>query len=77
MKPYGRWVFGGTGLYSGDGFAHGHWGGGAVPFEPDRLVKILCGIEPTAANDEKRRQFWLIVADQFDKRCSVERKVTK
>lgn len=42
-----------------------------LPFEGDKLVDILSGIEPAAANnsdDEEHTTFWLVVADQFAKR---------
>ncbi|WP_266170294.1 hypothetical protein [Dyella subtropica] len=45
-----------------------------LPYDPDRLVEILCETEPTAANDstdEDHPTFWLIVADQFAKRGIV------
>jgi len=67
----------GTGLYSGDFAMDLRATIGAVarlPFDPDRLVEILCDTEPTAANnpnDEEHTTFWLIVADQFAKRGIV------
>src|SRR5438874_2664477 len=67
----------GSGLYSGDFALDLRATIGAVvrlPFDPDRLVDILCESEPTAANDlqdEEHTTFWLIVADQFAKRGMV------
>jgi len=64
----------GSGLYSGD-FAADLRGAiravARLPFEGDKLVDILSGIEPTAANnpdDEEHTTFWLVLADQFVKR---------
>ena len=52
-----------------------------LPFDPDKLVDVLSGTQPSAANnpnDEEHTTFWLVVADQFAKRdvaCdSVRRK---
>lgn len=67
----------GAGLYSGDFAMDLRTTVGAVarlPFDPDRLVEILCATEPTAANnpgDEEHTTFWLIVADQFARRGIV------
>lgn len=39
-----------------------------LPFEPARLMAILCETEPTAAfdtNNEDHTTFWLVIADQF------------
>jgi hypothetical protein len=50
-----------------------------LPFEPDRLVELLCGIEPAAARhaeDPDHATFWLILADQFTKRGLVSARVT-
>jgi hypothetical protein len=64
----------GTGLYSGDFAMDLRSTISAVsrlPFDPGRLVEILCETEPTAANnrnDEEHTTFWLILADQFAKR---------
>jgi hypothetical protein len=64
----------GTGLYSGDFAMDLRSTIGAVvrlPFDPDRLVDILCETETAAANDpndEEHTTFWLILADQFAKR---------
>lgn len=64
----------GSGLYSGDFAADLRSAIRAVarlPFEGDKLVDILSGIEPTAANnpdDEEHTTFWLVLADQFGKR---------
>jgi hypothetical protein len=64
----------GPGLYSGDFAADLRAAVTAVarlPFEGDRLLEILIGIEPNAAtnqNDEDHTTFWLVVADQFAKR---------
>jgi hypothetical protein len=67
----GAW---GTGLYSGD-FAMDLRGTiGAVarlPFSADRVVDVLCDVEPGAARssvDSDHTVFWLVVADQFAKR---------
>ena len=67
----------GSGLYSGD-FAMDLRSTisalARLPFDPDRLVEILCQTEPAAAinpNDEENTTFWLIVADQFSKRGIV------
>ena len=64
----------GAGLYSGD-FARDLRSAIAaisrLPFGGDRLVEILCEMEPTAANhpdDEEHTTFWLVVADQLEKR---------
>jgi len=67
----GTW---GTGIYAGDMAADLRGTVSALvqlPFEPDRIVEILCETEPTAANDpndEDHTAFWLVVADQFLKR---------
>src|SRR5215467_2913595 len=64
----------GTGLYSGDFALDLRSTVGAVlrlPFDPDKLVDVLSGTEPSAANnlsDEDHTTFWLVVADQFVKR---------
>ena len=75
----GSW---GAGLYSVD-FAADLRGAikavARLPFEPDRLVGILCESEPGAANhpdDEDHTTFWLVVADQFAKRGIVCAAVT-
>lgn len=66
----------GPGLYSGD-FARDLKAAATavarLPFEGDRLLDILVGIEPHAANsrnDEDHTTFWLVVADQFAK-CAI------
>src|SRR5436190_22915382 len=63
-----------AGLYSGD-FALDLRGAisavSRLPFDGDRLVKILCETEPGSADDpddEDHTTFWLIVADQFARR---------
>jgi hypothetical protein len=67
----GSW---GTGLYSSDFALDLRQLIGAVarlPFEPDRLLEILCETEPAAAGqaeDPDHSVFWLTVADQFAKR---------
>jgi hypothetical protein len=75
VKRGGRVTMGvwGTGLYSGD-FARDLRAAVAavarLPFDPDKLVDILCTTEPSAANDpagEDHTTFWLVVADQFAK----------
>jgi hypothetical protein len=41
-----------------------------LPFEPDRLLELLCATESSAANDptdSDHTVFWLTVADQFAK----------
>jgi hypothetical protein len=64
----------GKGLYSGDFALDLRSAVAAVlrlPFDPDKLVDILSGTEPLAANnpnDEDHTTFWLVVADQFAKR---------
>ena len=64
----------GAGLYSGDFAADLRAAVSAVsrlPFEGNRLLEILIGIEPEAANNrsnEDHTTFWLIIADQFAKR---------
>ncbi len=67
----------GVGLYSGD-FAADLRSTIAVvarlPFDPNRIVDILCETEPSAAIDASNEQhttFWLIVADQFVRRGIV------
>jgi len=43
-----------------------------LPFDPDRLVDILCSTEPSTADnssDEDYTTFWLVIADQFAKRA--------
>jgi hypothetical protein len=67
----GSW---GTGLYSSD-FARDLRpliaAVARLPFEPDRLIEILCETEPTAAertDDPDHSIFWLTLADQFAKR---------
>lgn len=64
----------GAGLYSGDFALDLRSTVGAVlrlPFDPDKLVDLLSGTQPSAANnpnDEEHTTFWLVVADQFAKR---------
>jgi len=74
----------GTGLYSGDFALDLRSAVGAVlrlPFDPDILVDVLSGTEPSAASnsrDEDHTTFWLVVADQFAKRgIACERARTK
>src|SRR5438874_7908810 len=63
----------GTDLYSGDFALDLRSTVGAVlrlPFDPDELVDVLSGTQPSAANnpnDEEHTTFWLVVADQFAK----------
>jgi hypothetical protein len=64
----------GTGLYSGD-FAMDLRSTVAallrLPFDPEKIVEIACGVEPSAASDPKNEEhttFWLVLADQFVKR---------
>jgi hypothetical protein len=70
----GAW---GAGLYSSDMALDLRSAVAAVarlPFEENRLVEILCGLEPGAANqpdDEDHTVFWLVLADQFLKRGIV------
>src|SRR5215467_13915543 len=65
----------GVGLYSGDLAADLRSTISAVvrlPFDPGRLVEILCETEPSVANDPEDSEhttFWLVVADQFAKRA--------
>lgn len=67
----------GSALYSGDFAADLRAAVSAVsrlPFEGDRLLEILIGIEHNAATnpkDEDHTTFWLVVADQFSKRGIV------
>jgi hypothetical protein len=67
--------FFGTGLYSGDFAMDLRTTVAAVlrlPFDPDRLVDILCSTEPSAADNpgnEDYTTFWLVIADQFAKRA--------
>jgi hypothetical protein len=67
----GTW---GAALYSGDFAMDLRATIGAVvrlPFDPDRLVDILCETETAAAHDphnEDHTTFWLVLADQFVKR---------
>ena len=64
----------GTGLYSGDFALDLRSTVSALarlPFDGDKLIDILCGTEPSAANnadDEEHTTFWLVVAEQFAKR---------
>lgn len=64
----------GTSLYSGDFALDLRAAVSAVarlPYEPAKLVDILCEQEPTAArytDDEDYTTFWLVLADQFAKR---------
>jgi hypothetical protein len=66
-----------TGLYSGDFALDLRSTIRAVarlPYDGDKLVEILCGTEPAAANspdDEDHSTFWLVTADQFAKRGIV------
>lgn len=61
----------GAGLYSGDFAADLRGSIKAVlrlPFEAERLLELLCELEPGAAGnsqDEDHSTFWLVVADQF------------
>jgi len=67
----GSW---GAGLYSDDFARDLRSAIGAVarlPFDPARLVDILCEFEPGAAgdpNDEDYTTFWLVLAEQFARR---------
>jgi len=64
----------GTGLYSGDFAMDLRTAIRAIarlPFDGDRLLEIVCELEPSAAEDERDEEyttFWLVVADQFVKR---------
>jgi hypothetical protein len=64
----------GSGLYSGDFALDLRSTIRAVsrlPFEPEKLLEILCLSQLTAANnpdDEDHTTFWLVVADQFARR---------
>jgi hypothetical protein len=64
----------GIGLYSGDFAMDVRSTVGAVlrlPFDEDKLVDIICGTEPSAANssiNEEHTTLWLVIADQFAKR---------
>jgi hypothetical protein len=75
----GAW---GPGLYSSDLAMDLKATVGAVvrlPFSDDRLVEILRATDPETADDpgsEEHTVFWLVVADQFEKRgiaCAVVR----
>src|SRR5437588_6578601 len=67
----GTW---GTGLYAGDFARDLRPAVGAVgrlPLDEDALVDALCEAEGSAATnpaDEDHTVFWLVVADQFEKR---------
>jgi hypothetical protein len=67
----GAW---GTGLYSGDFASDLKSVIAAVarlPLAPDEIVGAVRGVEPTAASnpaDEDHSIFWLVLADQFEKR---------
>ncbi|MGQ0446338.1 MAG: hypothetical protein ACT4O2_14745 [Beijerinckiaceae bacterium] len=67
----GTW---GTGLYANDFAADFKAVISAairLPFDEDRLVEILCSTEPSVAEnpiDEDHTVFWLVLADQFEKR---------
>src|SRR5260370_8384428 len=67
----GRW---GPGVYSGDFARDLGPGVGAVtrlPLDEDALVAALCEAEKNAAEnpaDEDHTVFWLVAADQFEKR---------
>ena len=75
----GAW---GVGLYAGD-FAQDLRSSvravARLPFEPDRLLELLCDTERQAATgttDPDHTVFWLVVADQFAKRgidCAAAR----
>ena len=73
--------FWGTALYSGDFAVDLRATISAVarlPFEPDRLVEILCETETGVANnpaDEEYTTFWLVLADQFARRGIVSDRV--
>jgi len=64
----------GSGLYSGDFAKDIRACVSAVirlPYDGQRLTEILSNVEPTAANNadnEDHTTFWLIIADQFEKR---------
>jgi hypothetical protein len=67
----GAW---GIGLYSND-FAldlrETVKGVARLPFEPEKLLELLCSQDPKTANeaaDEDHTMFWLVVADQFARR---------
>ena len=67
----GEW---GPGIYSGDFASDLRSAVGAaskLPLEPDQMVQLLCELEPDAAKaeeDEFYTVFWVVVADQLDKR---------
>ena len=69
----GAW---GTGLYSNDMAADMRAlvkSALRLPFEEDRIVEIIRECEPTAADDnqnEDHTTFWIVLADQFQKRAS-------
>jgi len=64
----------GTGLYAGDFALDVRSTVAAVlrlPLDPDRLVDIVHGTEPSVADNssnEDHTTFWLVIADQFAKR---------
>jgi hypothetical protein len=70
----------GTGVYAGDFAMDLRSSIGAVvrlPYEPDRLVEVLCETEPAAAGNPQdcdHTVFWLVVADQFARRGIVSAK---
>lgn len=67
----------GAGLYSGDFALDLRSAVSAVarlPFDGDKLLELLCGLEANAANlpeNEDHTTFWLVAADQFAKRGIV------
>ena len=71
----------GGGLYSNDLAMDLRSTIGAVlrlPFDADQLVEILCGTQPSAANnaaDEEHTTFWLVLADQFSRRGVASERV--
>jgi len=74
----GAW---GTGLYSGDFAADLRAAIAAVarlPLDEERLVDAICEAERSAATnpaDEDHTIFWLVLADQFEKRGIFSRRV--
>ena len=73
----------GTGLYSGDFAKDLSSAARAVallPFDGEKLIELLCSVEPGAANDasaEDYTTFWLVAADQFAKRGIVCERVRR
>jgi hypothetical protein len=66
----------GPGLYSDDFAADLKTTVGTLcrlPFSGEEIVEILVELNPAASNsaDEEHTTFWLVVADQFQRRASI------